>query len=199
MAGACIGLGLLTKFAMILIYPVLLSLVLFDRSTMRTWRYMLIAGAVSVAIISVWLVCAYQIGVFQVQSATLSNYARTAVESKTALSRMLEYVVARLPSAIGPYEIPLVLLGVWQCLRIRNAADRFILFWSIFVSLFLILTLPDTRYFMLTFPALALIAARGIGMLGALEERAALLALLYGGGALYLFADWHRTVSIFLR
>jgi 4-amino-4-deoxy-L-arabinose transferase-like glycosyltransferase len=197
--GACIGLGLLTKYTMLLIYPVLFGYVLFNRSLALTGRYLLIAAAVLAIFIAVWLAYAYHVGVLEVQSVTISNYVNVVIGSRGGLRLMLEWVVARLPSAIGPYEIPLILLGTWGSLRTRNPADLFILFWCGFVFLFLILTLPDTRYFMLAFPALAIVAARGVGMLGGLKEQATLLALLYGGGALYLFVDWHRTVSIFLR
>lgn len=198
-AGACIGLGLVSKYTMILVFPVLLGYVLAEHSNARIKRYLAITAVVSLTIIATWLAYAYKIGVLGTQVETLSAYARVAVQSRRGLNLVLEWVVARLPSAVGPYDIPLILLGFWQSLRIRNVSDQFIIFWIVFVFLSLLLTLPDTRYFMLMFPALAIVASRGLEMLADVGVRAVLLALLYGAAALYLFVDWHRSVSIFLH
>jgi len=62
-----------------------------------------------------------------------------------------------------------------------------------------ILTLPIARYFMPAFPALAIVMVHGLRRIPQATERVVVLALFYCGGALYLFAYWHRAAFLFLR
>jgi len=50
-----------------------------------------------------------------------------------------------------------------------------------------------------TFPTLAVLMACGLRCIPKAAEQVVLLALLYCGGALYLFADWDRAAFLFLR
>lgn len=95
-----------------------------------------------------------------------------------------------LPSGLGIYTLPMLLLGAWQLLQRRSQADLWIL--AVFVPL--ILTLPGPRYFLPAFPTLALMMACGLGRVEEAAERIMIAALLYCGGALYLFVDWYRQV-----
>ena len=112
---------------------------------------------------------------------------------------MLESLLTRLPSAVGVCNISLLFLGGMHLVRCRNQSDLFVFLWIATVSLLLILTLPDHRYFMPTFPALAILMACGLRCIPKAAEQVVVLALLYCGGALYLFADWHRAAFLFLR
>jgi hypothetical protein len=102
----------------------------------------------------------------------------------------------RLPSGIGAYNIPLLVLGAWAALRRRGESDLVLLIWVVVVSVGLALTLPDHRYFMIVFPALAILMARGVASVSNLPARAIPLALLYNLGALYLFVDWERAANL---
>jgi hypothetical protein len=112
---------------------------------------------------------------------------------------MLEMISTELTSALGLYNIPLLLLGGLCLLRRKSQSDLFLLLWIAPVLAIVTLTLPDPRYFMPAFPALAIAMARGMGRFSRAPQKAVLLALLYCGGALYLFADWHRAEFLFLR
>ncbi len=71
----------------------------------------------------------------------------------------------------------------------------FVLLWIAAVFLPLMLTLPGPRYFLPAFPALTLAMVCGLEHAGEAAERIVMLALLYGGGALYLFVDWYRAAG----
>jgi hypothetical protein len=112
---------------------------------------------------------------------------------------LFETVTNRLPSALGLYNIPLIMLGSLLLLWRHSRADVVVLLWLTAVWLPLLLTLPDHRYFMSSFPAIALLMAAGFVLVPKAVDRALLLALLYGASSLYLFVDWTRAAQIFLQ
>ncbi len=87
-------------------------------------------------------------------------------------------------------------------LRLRLRQDWFLLAWTVIVGGLLLLTLPDHRYFMLMFPAAALMMARGMRTLPSLRSNTLSLlslCLFLCAGALYLFVDWERATHLFMR
>ncbi|MBV7340111.1 hypothetical protein KFU94_70280 [Chloroflexi bacterium TSY] len=111
----------------------------------------------------------------------------------------LETLLTRLPSALGVYSIPIMALGLVAFWKRRTWTEWFILAWIVLIWVPLLLTLPDHRYFMLSFPALALLAAHGLQATSDRMMQVLLLALLYCGGSLYLFVDWSRGTHLFLN
>jgi hypothetical protein len=73
-----------------------------------------------------------------------------------------------------------------------------VLLWIGAVSLSLFLTLPDHRYFLPVFPAIAIVIAQVLLRFPAYAERAILLSLLLGISNLYLFVDWVRESHLFV-
>lgn len=197
-AGLAVGAGLLSKYTMALIFPLLLGYFSTDRAFRRLKVHLVIVGLVSTSVFAVWLVYAYQSNVLASQVDTITFYAGVATSPGGGTRWMLESVLTRLPSALGLYHIPLLLLGGMHLVRRRGQSDRFVLMWVIVVFVILILTLPDARYFMPAFPALAIAAVRGFQQLPKATERVVVLGLLYCGGALYLFTDWYRAAHLFL-
>jgi hypothetical protein len=61
------------------------------------------------------------------------------------------------------------------------------------------LTLPDHRYFLPSFPAVALMAALGLQQVPKGTARGLLLALLLAASTLYLYVDWVRAAELFVR
>jgi 4-amino-4-deoxy-L-arabinose transferase-like glycosyltransferase len=110
----------------------------------------------------------------------------------------LETLSTRLPSALGVHHLPLILFGVLFLLRRQKPADLFILFWIGILFFALFLTLPDHRYFLSTFPAIAILIARSFTPFPGGKERALLLCLLFNAGNLYLFVNWVREANLFL-
>jgi hypothetical protein len=198
-AGLSIGAGLLSKYTMVLIYPVLLSYVAVSGPFRRLRYHLLVLTLVSMGILGIWLAYAYRSGVLAAQQDRIAFYAGIVTTTRGGKRWMLEMVSTRLTSALGFYNIPTLFLGGLDLVRRRSQSDLFVLLWMAVVFMVLILTLPDARYFMPTFPALAIGIARGLRRIPGATERAALLALLYCGGALYLFVDLYRAPHLFLR
>jgi hypothetical protein len=110
----------------------------------------------------------------------------------------LESLFTRLPSSLGVYHAPLIIFGLLYLIKRRTLADLILLLWIGGVSLSLFLTLPDHRYFLPVFPALAITIAHVLLRFPDYAVRAVLLSLLFGVGNLYLFANWMRESHIFL-
>jgi 4-amino-4-deoxy-L-arabinose transferase-like glycosyltransferase len=193
--GLSIGAGLLCKYTMLLVYPVVLIAALLSGQWRQLLSYLLVTLVLSLYIFDMWLVFALQLGVFNVQLRVLSTYATYVVATNAGKRWLLAILGMRLPSGIGMYLLPPLFLGVWQMFRQRSRADLFVLLWILAVFLPLMLTLPGPRYFFPAFPALAIAIARGMVHVG--EERGSLVlfALLSWGGALYLFVDWQRAAG----
>lgn len=192
--GGCLGIGLLCRYTMALVYPLVFGACLLDGQFRRLAPYLVTAVLVSMGIFSCWATWAASVGVFTAQQdkiSRLAGYVSTA-KGKLWLTNVLLF---RLPSGIGVYNAPLLLLGGWRTWRELNRSDQIVLVWIGAVCIPLLLTLPGPRYFLPAFPAFALLMARGLMSLREKSERPLLLALLYGAGALYLFVDWYRAVG----
>jgi 4-amino-4-deoxy-L-arabinose transferase-like glycosyltransferase len=226
--GLVIGLGLLTKYIMVFIFVVLLVYFLFIKSFQRIKGHLLIVGIVSMSIFAVWLLYANHFGILSKQFEKILSFVGTyhmvrnleesiheipstqsmADEAQSPNPRDvmqngifrlgLETLFTRLPSSLGVYHAPLILFGLLYLLKRRNPADWMLLLWIGAITLFLFLTLPDHRYFLPIFPALALVVAHMLLRFPDYAERTILLSLLLGAANLYLFADWVRESHIFL-
>jgi len=71
--------------------------------------------------------------------------------------------------------------------------------WIVAISAILLLTIPDHRYFMVVFPALAIMMSTWMKSNPLHGERVVGLTLLYWIAALYLFIDWSRVGPLFAR
>jgi len=100
---------------------------------------------------------------------------------------------------LGTYNLPLILRGLIFLMRRRERSEWFVFMWISIISVLLILTLPDHRYFMIIFPALAITCSlwaqaqppEDVG-------RLTFLLLIYQIGALYLLMDWNRVSELFI-
>jgi 4-amino-4-deoxy-L-arabinose transferase-like glycosyltransferase len=192
--GLVIGAGLLSKYTMVLIYLMLLSCFAVNDRFRRVKIHLGIVGLVSVGVLAIWLVYAYHIGVLAIQNSQIVSYAGlgTAAEgglkfiSRWRTQFRLMTLLKRLPYSLGVYDIPMLFLGGLYLLRRRSWPDLFVLLWIVTVFLPIILTLPDKRYFVPAFPAVAIAIAQGLQRVPEVKERAVILALLYCGEALYL-------------
>lgn len=198
LAGVVIIIGVLIKYTMVLIYPLLLVCFVAVPAFRRLRFHLVPLFLVPVCLGAIWLVYAYRLGVFVEQVKTLSSYATVVIRTDIGKQFLLESLTTRLPSAIGVYNAPLLLLGGLYAVRHRNQSDRFVILWIAVVFALLIVMLPDHRYFLLAFPALAVLMARGLESVPGIAERAVVLALCYCAGALYLFVDWQRASHVFL-
>src|SRR5581483_5775783 len=182
--GVVIGAGLLCKYTMLLVYPVVAAIALLQGDASARRRKWLVALVVSLAIFSVWLVAAWQLGVFAVQREWMTMAATRTTRGRRGPWYALDALFTKLPSGIGIYDVPLVALGAIALGRRGGRAARVLVAWIALVSLPLLLTLPDNRYFLPAYPAIAIVAAIGLAQLGAGRARVLALAFLLCGATL---------------
>jgi 4-amino-4-deoxy-L-arabinose transferase-like glycosyltransferase len=227
-AGVVIGLGLLTKYIMILIFVVLFFYFLLVKSFQTIKSYLLVVTLVSMSIFAMWLLYANHMGILSRQSQKILNFVgsyhvvRNLVENTQETSSTppaaieeespdpqdlmqkgifrlgLETLVTRIPSSFGVYHAPLVIFGLLYLIKRRKLADLILLLWIGGVSASLFLSLPDHRYFLPIFPAIAIAIAHLLLRFPDYAERAVLLSLLFEAGNLYLFVNWTRESHLFV-
>jgi 4-amino-4-deoxy-L-arabinose transferase-like glycosyltransferase len=198
-AGLVIGLGLLTKYLMVLIFPVLGMLFIFRPGLKRVPFHLALAGVVAGIALGAWLLYARSLGILGAQQQAVSVSPSYFVSEDGGIRWLLNSLLTKLPSGIGVYNIPLILVGGWAALRRHDRRDLFLLSWAALIALALILTVPDHRYFMLTFPALALIVANWLRSKPEMMGRVVLLQLLFVVGVLFFMVDWQREAELFVR
>ena len=238
--GIAIGLGILTKYIMFLVGPVLLSYIVIFGAFKRLFPKLIVAGLVVLLTVLPWFTLAYTKGIMDVQMAQVGGLVRmmaNAMTIDTTISdsttdelaanqqaetvedpqsieaftvagitvRMnwssrfaLEQLLVRVPSSVGVYFIPLLFIGLMGLWQNRRREDWFVLSWVVLIWISVLITLPAWRYFMLSFPALALIFAQARRSLREGIMQVTLLAVLYCGGALYLYVDWWRNIQVFM-
>jgi 4-amino-4-deoxy-L-arabinose transferase-like glycosyltransferase len=196
-AGVAIGLGLLSKYTMLLIYPVLFCYIFGAGSFRRVCGHLAVSVLVSAIVLGAWLAFAYRQGILAAQAETVSGYAGVVTGGRWRY--MVEMISTELTSAVGLYNLPLVLWGILHCVNSRSKPDLLVMLWILPVFAIVTLTLPDPRYFMPAFPALAIAMARKAQVFRESASRIVVLAILLCGGALYLFADWYRAAFLFLQ
>jgi hypothetical protein len=189
--------------------------------------YLLLVGLVSLSVFSIWILYAYQMGIISGQIQKILGYTGSyhlvrdlveaspsaqpepATEAESASTDLneqlqrgifrlgLESLFTRIPSSLGVYHVPLILVGLLYLIKKRKEVDLVLLLWIGGVSAGLLLTLPAHRYFLPIFPAIAIAVACLLLRFPNYAERAILLSLLFGAGNLYLFANWVREAQIF--
>ncbi|HYN89767.1 MAG TPA: glycosyltransferase family 39 protein [Ardenticatenaceae bacterium] len=176
-AAAALGTGLLFKYTMVLVYPVLLlAALVFPR--LRRHRFHLAAILLlSSSFLAGWVAFAYRNGILGGQVRALTHLAAMST-SNPITPWMVRQLAAQLLPGLGMYNLPWIALGAVALLRRRSRADVFVLLWIAAVALPLLVTLPNHRYFLPVFPALAIMGAHGLRQRSAATERAIVLALL---------------------
>ena len=196
-AGLCIGAGLLCRYPMVLIFPLLIAMAMIHGSLLRMLPYLALLGLVSCTVLSVWLGLALHLDIIGAQVKKLGWHARFAYYASHMEIRKwyLVSVFFRMPSGLSASNLPVLLMGIVALVKRRNRSDLLLIFWVAAVFVPLLLTLPGPRFFLPAFPALAMAMACGVERLAAGRARVILLSLLYSAGALYLFVDWYKAAG----
>jgi 4-amino-4-deoxy-L-arabinose transferase-like glycosyltransferase len=197
--GIVVGAGLLSKYTMLLIYAMLIICLVVNGQFRRLKIHLGIVGLVSVGVLAMWLVYAYHSGVLSTHWNRIVSYAGLRMTADGELGLMmwrrtqfrLTALLKSLPYSLGVYNVPMLFLGGLHLVRRRSRSDLFVLLWIATVCLPIILTLPDKRYFMPAFAAVAIAIARGLQVVPEAREKAVMLALLYCGEALYLSFSYY--------
>lgn len=226
--GVVIGLGLLTKYIMVLVFLILFLYFLIFKDFKKITSYLLVVAVVSISMFAIWLLYANHIGILSRQFDKILNFVgsyhmiRNLEQSaqdapppqpvanevpttdprdllQNGIFRLgLESLFTRIPSSLGVYHTPLILFGLLYLIKRHKSVDLMLLLWIGGVSLSLFLTLPDHRYFLPIFPAIAIAIAQVLLRFPEYAQRAILLSLLLGMSDLYLFANWFRESHLFL-
>jgi len=216
--GLVIGIGALAKYTMLLIYAVLLPLFMMSEVYHPFSPLLPVIVLIPPGMLAIWLLYSARIGVLSKQINQLIIYSgnksgnpdiQITAEQRTLKFKLtkgwrmrlrLETLFSRLPSALGVYNLPLIVLGLSRrVITPPQDSELLIILWIGALFILLILALPDHRYFMPIFPAIALLMAHELQSMPALANQVVVLALLYGGGALYLFVDWSRQNQLFIH
>jgi 4-amino-4-deoxy-L-arabinose transferase-like glycosyltransferase len=201
-----IGTGMLIKYTMVFVSGVVLLFALVLRAPLRRLLpYLVVALLVSAAILSVWLFYAYETGALSKQVRTVAGYlglrnptigCLLAAERAWRMELRIEMLFARLPSAVGAFSFPILLVAGWNMARRGRQSDLLFLGWVVAASLPIAVLLPDPRYFLVAFPGLALFMAGGLRSVPGGSERPTFLALCYGAQALYLYLVLNQPARI---
>jgi hypothetical protein len=218
LAGLVVGAGLLSMYTMVFLYLMFVGGLYHPFGIQKSWssdylplkfqpeievntsiwfKHIGIIGMISIGILAIWLIYAYHSGVFIKQGQQMAYYVGIAPSEQSMsqlmdLERMkarLDMLSLRAPSALGVYNMPMLVLGGLLVLRHRAESDRFILFWIAAVSLPVVLFLPTDRYLMPACPAFAMIMAHSRYYLSSAMTQAVILAMLYSISTIYLYIN----------
>jgi 4-amino-4-deoxy-L-arabinose transferase-like glycosyltransferase len=199
LAGVSLGVGFLCKYTMALLAPVLIGLCLFHAGVRQALRHVVLLITVAGAVVAIWVVLAVQSGVWKQQLGSLAMHASQVTTSRSGRQWMLYTLRERVVPAVGWYNLPVLALGVYVLVRQRTRTAVGVLWWLAAPSALLVFTLPDPRYFLLVFPALAITLARGVTWLPQGRDRVLLLAVVSSVGVLWMAREWHYIARLFLR
>jgi 4-amino-4-deoxy-L-arabinose transferase-like glycosyltransferase len=195
--GVCIGAGLLCRYPMVLIFPLLFAMAMANKSLFRMLPYLAVLGVVSFAMLSAWLGFALHLGIIGSQLEKLGRHTSFTMTARH-ITRKQWYLISvffRLPSGLSASNLPVLLMGIVTIVKRRSRSDVVLICWAAAVFVPLLLTLPGPRFFLPAFPALAMAMACGVDRLTGGRARVVLLSLLYGAGAMYLFLDWFKAAG----
>lgn len=199
LVGLAIGAGLLSKYTMVFVLPLVFGIITVQGSFKQAVRYLGVMALIGAFLLAGWLLFANQLDILQRQFATIWEYAGLVLTNDYGRRVLFETMTNRLPSGLGVYNLPFLALGGLFVINRRRKADWIVLFWILSVWLPLSLTLPDHRYFLPSFPAVALVAALGLQQVTKGTARGLLLALLLAASTLYLYVDWVRAAELFIQ
>lgn len=189
--GGALAFGLFSKYTLGLILPVLGYIMLRDRER-SVWPYIAGATGLFVVLLGGWMGLLYATEALQEQAQTVGSLLGWSGGGLDLLSswRMrlrIRALLIQVPSALGAYALPLLALGTWESIRRWTSNERLLATWIGTVFLLLLITLPDERYFLPAFPALAIVGAVGLQSMKESTWRALLLALLFSAGTALLY------------
>jgi 4-amino-4-deoxy-L-arabinose transferase-like glycosyltransferase len=193
--GLVIGLGLLVKYTMLLVFPVLVGLAWqLDRLPLAR-RVAPVVLAISLAFLLAWLDQAYALGVLGAQQHRLGRLAGVSVRHPRWA---LDALVSKTPAGLGVAVVPWIVCGAVVATWRRTVEDRVVLTWIALVFLPLFLTLPDNRYFLPAYPALAVLGVHALLARPRFAAHALVLAWLLCAVTLLFYARIDLAQKAFL-
>lgn len=151
-----------TKYTGLLVLPVLIAAYAALGILRTRWKELAVAGLLLTTLAVLGALWLESTDSLSRQLRWVLQVAGAATGGNLLFGRYSpgEAVLTKLPSAVGLYTAPLVVIGV---LLARGRPARLLYAWVALVLVPLLVTLPDNRYFLPAFPALAILAAIGVG------------------------------------
>jgi 4-amino-4-deoxy-L-arabinose transferase-like glycosyltransferase len=209
--GLALGIGMVSKYTMLFAYPVALTIVLTQGRARASIFPLLAAFALSALLPAAWLIFQAATGLLDRQIAALLFYAGLASEpldwnvpgatDVDGSILRINWLSQHLPLGIGVYNMPGMFMGLIDAGRAwgqstQPKATRSIILWAAWVALPVLALLPQPRYLLPAFPALALLAAGAlVGFVGE-RTRPVLLALCYCPMWLILYNTIERSITL---
>ena len=162
LVGLALGAGLLSKYTMVFALPLVFGIIAVRGSLNQAVRYFGSMALIGGMLLAGWLFFADKLDILQQQFTTIMEYAGLVLTNEYGRRVLFETMTNRLPSALGVYNLPLLALGGVFVINRRRSVDWVLIFWILSVWLPLLLTLPDHRYFLPSFPAVALMTRFGL-------------------------------------
>jgi hypothetical protein len=191
--------GLLSKYTMVFVFPAIFGWFVVYGRARQALTVSAILAALGGLVLLAWVLAARSLGALAGQLFTLKTYVFMLATNPYGRQLLIETFSTRLPSAFGLYNLLVVTVGGLLLLAKRQKRDWLLLIWIISVWLPVSLTLPDHRYYLASFPAVALAGAVALWHFPAHLPRLMLAAALQAGGAFYLFVDWARAAGLFVN
>ena len=160
-AGVVAGVGLLIKYIAGLVFPVLLGWYVALPALRRKKRELALLVLTAMSLLAVWIWIAASTSVLDRQVSTIIDYADAVAASKIGKRMLVRTLLFSLPAAIGVYLLPLFIKGCAVLAAERPRATLPVLIWLGVPLLIVLPTLPDFRYMLPSFSAIAMIAALG--------------------------------------
>jgi 4-amino-4-deoxy-L-arabinose transferase-like glycosyltransferase len=176
--GSAIGAAMLVKYTMALLAPAALGLAIVNGRVRELGKTLAVAFAITAFVFVAWWLALDAMGAAEAQLAWLFGVSRSGLGSPFGRWSAGEALVAKLPSAIGLYQLPLLLVGLHAAWGRGRPQAATLLVWIATISIPLLLTLPENRYFLPAFPAVAILLALGLERLPPWRGDVLLLALL---------------------
>lgn len=173
--GVAITLGLLSKYTMVFVFPIMLGWLIVSRPSKRIWLYLGGSFALVAVATIVWCFYLSDTGGLSRQIQRIAFYMSRASHYSF---RQIDNLLVELAAALGMFVFPLLVWGSFTRLKNWRNFDWFLLVWIAGVFLPVALTLPVARYMLAMFPAVAIIVGFGITQLGERRAWIATLALV---------------------
>jgi len=190
LGGLALGLGLLTRYTMVLALPAILLGWVVSRQALRRLGDPRLWGALGLSLVVTvpWLMFLLKSGFLEGQVRRLSQHAAiTTTHRVSGLHYTFDDLVVHFPATFGGHMLLLVGVGLWSLWRHRETwiAARFHLGVIAGWSVILIMTHAEPRYFIPLHPLLALAGAQAVAQYE-LAGRARIVALALSLTALSL-------------
>lgn len=196
LAGIAFGWSMLLKYTALLGLPAIgISILHAGRRRPSLAATFLLSAT---AIVLPWIVFLWHGEMLGTAAGGVGHHAMQVTATVGGWEWLGTAILWRLPPALGAFNLPLLAAGAAALTSQGGRSARLLGIWIAAPAAVLLLTLPDPRYFLPLFPALALVLARGSQTV-AHPERLVICALIQAAATIAVSAGSGRVAALFYR